>query len=286
MTAPAVCGFEGLPDPSGATGMEDMDCFRGCLLGLAVGDAVGTAVEFLPRGSFPPIMDMAGGGPFGLNPGEWTDDNSMALCLATSLAQKGRFHAKDQMDRYRRCAETGHLSSNGRCFDIGGTVASALDLYRRTGNPFSGSTNPHSAGNGSIMRLAPVAIFYHPDAKAVDRFAAESSRTTHGTAECIDACRLLCAILRRALAGMDKEEVLLGDSGSFGGSPIAFCQSKRTATKGVREARRRARRSEASVASETGAACWREVGCEALHDPARDSLPGGRQGRPRCIPQD
>lgn len=58
------------------------DRFRGCLLGLAVGDALGTAVEFQPRGSFTPVTDMAGGGPFRLKPGQWTDDTSMALCLA------------------------------------------------------------------------------------------------------------------------------------------------------------------------------------------------------------
>jgi len=61
------------------------DRYAGCLLGLAVGDAVGTTVEFRPRGSFEPLTDMVGGGPFGLKPGQWTDDTSMALCLAESL---------------------------------------------------------------------------------------------------------------------------------------------------------------------------------------------------------
>jgi ADP-ribosyl-[dinitrogen reductase] hydrolase len=71
--------------------------FRGCLLGLAAGDAVGTTVEFRPRGSFAPLTGMTGGGPFGLEPGQWTDDTSMALCLATSLVEKGGFDARDQM---------------------------------------------------------------------------------------------------------------------------------------------------------------------------------------------
>ena len=59
------------------------------LLGLACGDAVGTTVEFKPRGSFAPVTDMIGGGPFRLKPGEWTDDTSMALCLIESLKLTG-----------------------------------------------------------------------------------------------------------------------------------------------------------------------------------------------------
>jgi ADP-ribosyl-[dinitrogen reductase] hydrolase len=191
--------------------------FRGCLLGLAVGDAVGTTLEFKSPGSFKPIIGMAGGGPFCLNPGEWTDDTSMALCLATSLLETGGFDPKDQMDRYCRWQQEGYLSSNGRCFDIGNTVAAALRRYGQTGDPISGSTNPNSAGNGSIMRLAPVPMFYYPDLGAAVHYAAESSRTTHGAAECLDACRLLAGIICRALSGASKEDVLFEETGSFQG---------------------------------------------------------------------
>jgi ADP-ribosyl-[dinitrogen reductase] hydrolase len=69
----------------------DLNRFRGCLLGLAVGDAVGMTVEFQPRGSFPLVNNMVGGGVFGLQAGQWTDDTSMALCLATSLVTKKAF---------------------------------------------------------------------------------------------------------------------------------------------------------------------------------------------------
>ncbi len=126
--------------------MTEQDRFRGCLLGLAVGDAVGTTLEFKPYGSFKPITDMVGGGPFRLKPGEWTDDTSMALCLATSLAETGVFNPKDQMDRYCRWRNDGYLSSNGRCFDIGNTVAAALNHYQETHDRFAGSTDPRSAG--------------------------------------------------------------------------------------------------------------------------------------------
>ena len=198
--------------------MNRRDRFRGALLGLAAGDAVGTTVEFRPRGSFPPVTDMLGGGPFGLAPGQWTDDTSMALCLATSLLERG-FDLRDQMERYLRWAEHGSLSSTGSCFDIGGTVQAALLRFSQTGNPRAGATDPMSAGNGCIMRLAPVPMFFFPDIDAAEHHAAESSTTTHGAAECIDACRLLARILCRTLGGEAKEQVVLGDRESFRGEP-------------------------------------------------------------------
>jgi len=151
---------------------------------------------------------MTGGGPFRLKPGEWTDDTSMALCLATSLVEKHGFDPHDQMERYGRWHDEGYLASNGRCFDIGSTISGALRQFKQTHEPFSGSTNPMSAGNGCIMRLAPVPMFFHPDLEKVTYYSGESSRTTHGARECIDACRLFGAILSRALAGQSKEEVL------------------------------------------------------------------------------
>ncbi|MBU0595048.1 MAG: ADP-ribosylglycohydrolase family protein [Gammaproteobacteria bacterium] len=183
--------------------------FRGALLGLACGDAVGTTVEFMARGSFPLVTDMVGGGPFKLKPGEWTDDTSMALCLAESLVVCNGFDAADQMRRYVKWLDDGYWSSNGRCFDIGGTTHEALSNFKHTGNPFSGSTHPQSAGNGCIMRLAPVPMFFYPDREAVIEMSGESSRTTHGAAECVEAIRLFGAMLFMALNGACKEEILL-----------------------------------------------------------------------------
>jgi len=188
--------------------MDVKDRFRGCLLGLAAGDAVGTTVEFKPRGSFEPVTDMLGGGPFHLKPGQWTDDTSMALCLAESLIEKQDFDARDQMERYIRWYRDGHLSSTGRCFDIGNATSDALRRFERTGEPFSGSTDPRSAGNGSLMRLAPVPMFCYPDSEQAVQYAAESSRTTHGAAECVDACKLYAYMLVKALDGKSKTEIL------------------------------------------------------------------------------
>ena len=188
--------------------MDTIDRFRGCLIVLAVGDAVGTTVEFQRRGSFQPLTDMAGGGPLGLQPGQWTDDTSMALCLAASLVEARTFDPRDQMERYCRWYEQGYMSSTGKCFDIGNTTRTALMRYRHSGDPFSGSNDTFSAGNGSIMRLAPVALFYFPELAQMRQYAAESSRTTHGAQECLEACRLLAEILYRALMGMDKREIV------------------------------------------------------------------------------
>jgi ADP-ribosyl-[dinitrogen reductase] hydrolase len=193
--------------------MEMYDRFRGCLLGLACGDAVGTTVEFKPRFTFPPVTDMVGGGPFRLQAGEWTDDTSMALCLAASLVECGGFDPRDQMARYCRWRDEGYLSSNGRCFDIGTTVAEALRRYRATGDPFSGSTDPYTAGNGSLMRLAPIPMAYVNDLEQVAYLSGESSRTTHGAQEAVDACRLFGVMLALALRGQPKAAILDGGSG-------------------------------------------------------------------------
>ncbi len=158
---------------------------------------------------------MVGGGPFNLRPGEWTDDTSMALCLASSLVECNGFDPRDQVERYCRWAREGYMSSTGNCFDIGNTVRAALAGYEATGDPFSGLLSVASAGNGSIMRLAPVAMYYFPDRHAIEYYAGESSRTTHGTQECVEACRLLGGVLGRALSGQSKEEVLAGANSTF-----------------------------------------------------------------------
>jgi ADP-ribosyl-[dinitrogen reductase] hydrolase len=174
-----------------------------------VGDAVGTSVEFHPRGSFAPVTDMLGGGPFELEPGQWTDDTSMALCLANSLLERGGFDAADQMQRYCNWYEHGYMSSTGTCFDIGTTVRRALERYKASADPFSGIADPKSAGNGCLMRLAPVPMFYFSEPERALHFSAESSRTTHGALECLEASRLFGHMLLQALSGASKTEILL-----------------------------------------------------------------------------
>ena len=190
------------------SGISIRDRFRGCLLGLAAGDALGTTNGFKLPGTFEPINDMIGGGPFPLEPGQWTDDTSMALCLATSLIENDGFDPMDQMQRYVRWWREGYLSSTEECFDIGNTVRDALKSFERTGDPYSGSTDPMSAGNGSLMRLAPVPMYFAGDAQLAIARSADSSRTTHGAEEVVDACRYFAGLLIGAFNGVDKHTLL------------------------------------------------------------------------------
>ena len=180
---------------------------RGALLGLAVGDAIGTTVEFKPRGSFALLTDKVGGGPFHLQPGQWTDDTSMALCLGASLLEYG-FDLPDQLNRYLDWHDEGYMSSTGQCFDIGQATSAALERYRATGSTRAGSTDPRQAGNGSIMRLAPVVLYFRDTPQHAIRYAAEQSKTTHRSPECLMACQLMAEIMLRALQGQPKDVVL------------------------------------------------------------------------------
>lgn len=187
------------------------DRYRGALIGLAVGDALGTALEFTLPGSFEPIDDIVGGGPFGLLPGQWTDDTSMALCLAESLIESGGFDPVDQLRRYVRWWRDGHLSSTGRCFDIGVATRAALSRFEHREEAYCGSTDPNSAGNGSIMRLAPVPLFFASDPLTAIERSGDSSRTTHAAPAAVDACRYLGGLLVGAVTGTPKEELLRPD---------------------------------------------------------------------------
>jgi ADP-ribosylglycohydrolase len=182
--------------------------YCGCLLGLAAGDAIGTTLEFTQPGAFEPIADMVGGGPFALKAGQWTDDTSMALCLAASLVETQKFDAADQMQRYVRWWRTGYFSSTGECFDIGITTRNALLQFEATGEPLAGSEDPNTAGNGSLMRLAPVPLAFREQPELALQYAAESSRTTHGAPQAVDACRYFAGLILGALNGAEKAELL------------------------------------------------------------------------------
>lgn len=181
--------------------------YRGSLIGLAVGDAIGATVEFEAPGTFTPVQDMIGGGPHDLNPGEWTDDTSMALCLAESLVECSGFDPDDQMNRYVQWYREGYLSAKTYCFDIGNTVREALVRFEQSGEPYAGSTHPMSAGNGSLMRLAPIPMYYATHPERALEYAAKSSQTTHGAREAVDGCRLLAALILGALNGVSKEDL-------------------------------------------------------------------------------
>lgn len=185
---------------------------RGALVGLAVGDALGAAVEFESPGTFPLVTGFRGNGPHRLAAGEWTDDTSMALALADSIAHTG-WNLDDQLQRYVRWWRNGEYSVNGVCFDIGMTTGMALERYVKFRDPTScGDTHPRSSGNGSIMRLAPVAIGFADlmknDVQKLLRLATESSQTTHASEQCVSACRYFALVLCGLIHGVPRERVL------------------------------------------------------------------------------
>ncbi|EIJ41667.1 ADP-ribosylglycohydrolase [Beggiatoa alba B18LD] len=182
--------------------------YTGCLLGLAVGDALGTSVEFQTPYHFTPITDMLGGGVFELEAGQWTDDTSMALCLADSLITTQAFDPVDQMERYLLWYRQGYLSSTTQCFDIGNTVLQALQTFEKTREPYCGIDGVFAAGNGSLMRLAPISLFYANSPALAIEYAAASSRTTHASRIAVDACRFFAGLLVGALRGEAKQRLL------------------------------------------------------------------------------
>eukprot|EP00741_Cyanophora_paradoxa_P001766 tig00000073_g1713.t1 len=187
---------------------ERLDRIRGSLMGLAVVDALGTTLEFKPPGSFKKHTDITGGGPFGLKPGQWTDDTSMALCMAASLCEKQAYDPVDTIARYKMWFAQGYMSSTGRCFDIGNATRAALARYHGGADPYCGSTDPKTAGNGSIMRLCPVVLAFSTCPELAVELAGDSSATTHAAEAAVDGCRLMAAAMLAGLAGRPKADAL------------------------------------------------------------------------------
>jgi ADP-ribosyl-[dinitrogen reductase] hydrolase len=191
------------PDWPGAV----LDRARGALLGLAIGDALGTTLEFSRRDAHPHQSEMTGGGPFGLDPGQWTDDTAMALALADSLLharggdEHGGLEPTDLMRRFTAWWREGRYSCTGTCFDIGITTRDALARFARTGDAFAGSAAETAAGNGSLMRLAPAALSTLGDPRRAVRLARAQSRTTHAAPQCLDGCAFLVELMHDAILG-------------------------------------------------------------------------------------
>lgn len=184
------------------------DRFLGALLGLAVGDAVAAATQYRRPGTFTPVGDMLGGGPFDLPRGAWSDDTSMALCLADSLLERNGFDARDQMERYRRWQQEGFLAATGQCVGITASTARAIAMAQWRRQAFSGSHDPSQVDPEPLSRVvAPVLFFFASGGQAVDQ-ATEAARTTCQASAVLDACRSLANALYAALSGQPKAVVL------------------------------------------------------------------------------
>lgn len=194
---------------------KTLDRRRGCLYGLAIGDALGAAVEFRDPGTFPLVTCYRDGGPHSLAKGQWTDDTSMALALAHSMGKK--WDLADQLTEYLDWFQNGKYSVNGFCFDIGCTTRDALMNFERMRDPETcADSSPHASGNGSIMRLAPVPVgmfwtYEQGQWEILEGMAMNSSRTTHASEQCKSACRYMALVLAGLMNGEERDVVLSPD---------------------------------------------------------------------------
>lgn len=188
--------------------MKKIQKYTGTLMGLAVGDALGAPYEGMPTVSADLCKSMQGGGDLQLKIGEWTDDTAMTLCLAESLIYHKGFDAFDQIKRYTDWYEHGYCSASGSSIGIGQAVRIALDRFNATNEPFSGSSDPTTAGNGSLMRICPIPLAYAHDFDQCIAYAAESSKTTHSAPEAIDACCYYAGLIWGAINGATKDNLL------------------------------------------------------------------------------
>lgn len=201
------------------------------LLAKAMADALGGPAEFRTRFGFKLVTEMIRNKTFGLDPGTWTDDTSMALCLARSIAKGvtkkvgkrvGGFDQIDQLNAYGMWWQAGYLSATGDCFDIGATVRTALGVYieaLKEGEPEEGLakikeqlSGEMCAGNGSLMRVLPVGLAYWRCEEGKDEseegengiwreYARRSSETTHPNPMCVEACELWVGAIVRIMRG-------------------------------------------------------------------------------------
>ncbi|CAF4577320.1 unnamed protein product [Rotaria socialis] len=221
-------------DPGSELDEELFDRILGSMTGLLLGDALGAHVEFRPHDFLVdnPVTELQGGGTWGLQKGQFTDDTSMALCLAISLVARRGFVAYDQLVRYKWWYKHGYMSSTGLCFDIGSATSQSLNEFEKRQKvlaiekkiPFEQldylsdpellkdfnifCSQEGAAGNGALMRLAPVPLFYHRNPKVAVKNSGISGLITHGDPKAYDSCRYFGAIIVAALQGEPKSSLL------------------------------------------------------------------------------
>lgn len=176
------------------------DQAQGMLLGLAIGDALGTTLEFSrPTKANPihPIHDqIKGGGPTGVPAGYFTDDTSMAIAIADSITERDEFDPAQVMYEFQEWRTKGKHSPSGRCVDIGGATRASLDAWGMDfDRPFVGSIADYTSGNGSIMRLAPIVIWNRHSYEDAIVDAVRQSMLTHASEKSVRYAQAMAAAL-------------------------------------------------------------------------------------------
>lgn len=184
------------------------DRLEGAFWGLATGDALGAPLEFYKRDALPEVRDMIGGGKFRLPPGSWTDDTSMALCLADSLAQFPELDSAHLLNCFWTWASENTYCSQPKSFGFGQNTIRTLIKFHNTGQTIASSTGKRSDGNGSVMRLAPVAVRHHNSLSTIQQLSRKQSYTTHASQKGADCCELLGGLLFHLFHGRSLEAAL------------------------------------------------------------------------------
>ena len=243
--------------------MSIKDHVLGALVGLAVGDALGVPVEFKGRDAYPLVTGMRGGGYHRQPAGTWSDDTSMALCLVDSLLADN-LNLRSRMDHYCRWLFQAEWTAHDVVFDKGIRTGQAIDEYKRSGTfPYD---DEGSAGNGSIMRLAPAPMFCHAKPQRIAEVYGEvSSMTTHSDARCMSASRWLSAWMWRAMNGSDLQALI--DAGDLGVGELAP-EIARVVAGSYRNMQRAQVRPSGYVVDTLEAALW----ALAQHDTFKDTV--------------
>ena len=197
-----------LEDSTLTAAREVRSRFHGALLGLAVGDALAAATQYRRQGTFTPVGDLLGGGPFDLPRGGWSDDTAMALCLADSLLECDGFDARDQVERYWRWQKDGYLSATGQCVGITASTARALALAQWRRQLYSGSHDPTQLDPEPLSRVGVAVMFYLANAEEAVRQATESARPTCQSPTVLEVCRAFADLMLAALSGQSKASIL------------------------------------------------------------------------------
>ena len=225
---PSGTAADPLLDPATLAAAGDLrERYLGALLGLAVGDAVAAPTQYRRPGSFTPVGDLIGGGPFALPRGGWSDDTAMALCLADSLLAFNGFDARDQVERYTRWQRDGYLSATGQCLGITASTARALTMAQWRRQLFAGSHAPDQLDPEPLSRVAPVVMYFFAVEDEAVQLASDAARTTCQAPAVLAACRELAQALFLALSGQPKARILAAVSSA------AAPRAARRAARGV-----------------------------------------------------
>jgi ADP-ribosyl-[dinitrogen reductase] hydrolase len=184
-----------------------LDRSTGALLGLAIGDALGAPFEGLDRDSYSRVLDYGSGGVHGIARGAWTDDTAMAICLAESLLARGRIDERDLLERFLRWYRTGENAAAGTAIGISEKTRATLEMFEGSGRIDAGA-DVENAGNGAIMRLAPIAIYFRDRPAEARRSAVDQGRVTHTADAALEATGLFAELLVTALRTGDRDLVM------------------------------------------------------------------------------